>query len=37
VVDAASNSFRVRLLLPNPDQKIPSGLRCTVELSPGVP
>lgn len=28
VVDAASNSFRVRLLLPNPDQRMPAGLRC---------
>ncbi len=32
VVDAASNSFRVRLSLPNPGQDIPSGLRCTVEV-----
>lgn len=34
VVDAASNSFRVRLSLPNPGQDIPSGLRCTVEVPP---
>jgi len=32
VVDAASNSFRVRLTLPNPDNKIPSGLRCSVDI-----
>ena len=32
VVDAASNSFRVRLTLPNPGQTIPSGLRCSVEI-----
>lgn len=37
VVDAASNSFRVRLALPNPDQAIPSGLRCTVELTQAGP
>ncbi|MBH2016034.1 MAG: efflux RND transporter periplasmic adaptor subunit [Burkholderiales bacterium] len=34
VVDAASNSFRVRLTLPNPDHRIPSGLRCTVDFDP---
>jgi len=28
VIDAASGTFTVRLELPNPDQKIPSGLRC---------
>lgn len=33
VVDAASNSFRVRLTLPNPQMSIPSGLRCSVELA----
>lgn len=32
VVDAASNSFRVRLTLPNPQLSIPSGLRCSVAL-----
>lgn len=36
VVDAASNSFRVRLTLPNPQLSIPSGLRCSVELTAGV-
>lgn len=30
VVDAASNTFRVRLTLPNPGNRIPSGLRCQV-------
>ncbi|MCJ7593491.1 MAG: efflux RND transporter periplasmic adaptor subunit [Desulfobacterales bacterium] len=30
VVDAASGTFRVRLLLPNPDYKIPPGLKCKV-------
>lgn len=28
VIDAASNSFRVRLLLPNPEQQLPAGMRC---------
>ena len=32
VIDPASNSFRVRLSLPNPDQRIPSGLRCKLDL-----
>ena len=32
VLDAASNSFRVRLNLPNPDYKLPAGLRCKVNL-----
>lgn len=30
VIDAASNTFRVRLELPNPGYAIPSGLRCKV-------
>lgn len=29
-IDAASSSFRVRLLLPNPDEALPGGLRCKV-------
>ena len=28
VIDPASSTFRVRLSLPNPDYRIPSGLRC---------
>ncbi|MDH4051589.1 MAG: efflux RND transporter periplasmic adaptor subunit [Rubrivivax sp.] len=32
VIDAASNTFRVRLELPNPDHKLPAGLRCTVSF-----
>lgn len=32
VVDAASNTFRVRLSLPNPDQSIPAGLRCVADF-----
>jgi RND family efflux transporter MFP subunit len=30
IIDAASNTFRVRLTLPNPQHRIPAGLRCTV-------
>lgn len=33
VVDAASNTFRVRLSLPNPGHRIPAGLRCKVEFA----
>jgi len=32
VIDAASGTFTVRLELPNPAQKIPSGLRCKVSF-----
>ena len=32
VIDAASNTFRVRLKLPNPGNKLPGGARCRVEL-----
>jgi RND family efflux transporter MFP subunit len=32
VLDAASNSFRVRLSLPNPNRKLPAGLRCKADL-----
>ncbi len=35
VVDAASNTFRVRLQLPNPGHTLPSGLRCKVEFANG--
>ncbi|WP_276662742.1 efflux RND transporter periplasmic adaptor subunit [Thauera aminoaromatica] len=30
VVDAASNTFRVRLSLPNADLRLPAGLRCRI-------
>lgn len=36
VIDAASGLFGVRLELPNPGQRIPSGARCTIEF-PGLP
>jgi membrane fusion protein, heavy metal efflux system len=32
VLDAASNSFRVRLSLPNPNNRLPAGLRCKADL-----
>lgn len=32
VVDAASGTFGVRLELPNPDHRIPAGLKCRVRL-----
>jgi RND family efflux transporter MFP subunit len=32
VIDAASNSFRVRLELPNPSYHLPPGLRCKVDF-----
>ena len=32
VLDAASNSFRVRLSLPNPDYRLPAGLRCKADV-----
>ena len=34
VIDAASNSFAVRLEIPNPDYIIPSGLKCAVQFIP---
>ena len=33
VIDPASNTFRVRMVLPNPERRIPAGLRCRVEFS----
>ena len=33
VIDAASNTFRVRLELPNPGNAVPSGLRCRVTFA----
>jgi RND family efflux transporter MFP subunit len=35
VIDAASDTFGVRLILPNPDHTIPAGIRCTVEWRDG--
>jgi RND family efflux transporter MFP subunit len=31
VIDGASNTFRVRLSLPNPQQRLPAGARCTLD------
>ena len=33
-IDAASNTFRVTLALPNPEKAIPPGARCTARLAP---
>ena len=33
VIDPASNTFRVRLELPNPNNALPAGLRCKIALS----
>jgi RND family efflux transporter MFP subunit len=35
VIDPASNSFRVRLKVPNPGNRIPSGLRCRIAFGEG--
>jgi RND family efflux transporter MFP subunit len=32
IIDAASNTFRVRLTLPNPDYSIPAGVRCSANF-----
>ncbi|WP_326541058.1 efflux RND transporter periplasmic adaptor subunit [Pseudorhodoferax sp.] len=37
VVDAATNTFRVRLELPNPRHELPAGLRCKVDLGIEMP
>ena len=37
VIDAASNTFRVRLELPNPGGALPAGLRCKVDLALKLP
>jgi multidrug efflux pump subunit AcrA (membrane-fusion protein) len=35
VIDAASNTFGVRLELENPDYAIPGGIRCNINFLPG--
>lgn len=37
VIDGASNTFRVRLELPNPDLSLPAGLRCKADLGAVAP
>jgi len=32
LIDPASSTFRVQLEMPNPGNRIPAGLRCTVDL-----
>jgi membrane fusion protein, multidrug efflux system len=31
VIDAASETFGIRVLLPNPGRAIPAGIRCSME------
>lgn len=35
IVDAASGLFRIKLSLPNPENRIPAGIRCTIAFSEG--
>ena len=37
VIDGASNTFRVRMELPNADMALPAGLRCKVDLGGPAP
>ena len=37
VIDGASNTFRVRMELPNADMSLPAGLRCKVDLGGPAP
>ncbi len=37
VFDAASGTFGMRLELPNPDNRLPAGLRCRIEINPPSP
>jgi RND family efflux transporter MFP subunit len=37
VIDAATNTFRVRLELPNPGGALPAGLRCKADLGLNLP
>jgi len=36
VIDAASNTFRVRLVLPNPGNAIPAGVRSNGSIAPNI-
>jgi hypothetical protein len=33
IIDAASETFGVRLILPNPERAIPAGIRCSAWLT----
>ena len=37
VIEGASNTFRIRLELPNPDGALPAGLRCKADLGGAEP
>jgi len=32
LIDAPSNTFRIQLELPNPERRVPAGLRCSADL-----
>ncbi len=32
VIDAASGTFRIRLLLPNPENRVPAGIKCRLRM-----
>lgn len=36
VIDPASNTFRARIELPNPDSRVPAGLRCKAQFPESV-
>jgi hypothetical protein len=36
LIDAASNTFRVRLAMPNADGGVPAGARCKLEFAGAV-
>lgn len=36
VIDAASGTFGIRFELPNPGNKIPSGLNCRIQIADGI-
>lgn len=37
IIDGASGTFGVRLLVPNPEHDLPGGLRCSVRFAPSAP
>ncbi|WP_299196033.1 efflux RND transporter periplasmic adaptor subunit [uncultured Amphritea sp.] len=36
IIDSASGTFRVQLVMPNPGNKIPAGIRCTAQAVSGL-
>jgi RND family efflux transporter MFP subunit len=37
LIDPASNTFRARIVVPNPDSKLPAGLRCKASFGNSTP